>query len=136
MAKDGKKIKPTTAPPATAFDADGRISIPVPAEWLEAAAAMNAARARIDRYHAVRDGQIPPPMKRDTTKRDTTKRKEGPQERLLTPVFRECWPPDGQILATVTNRAIIKKAGDAYEKRYDRSVDRKTILRKAGRLSR
>jgi hypothetical protein len=134
MAKAGNENKPAAVSSATAiYDDDGRIlSAPIPAEWRDVAAAATAAHQRIDRYQAICDGQVPPPW----MKRDTTKRKEGPQERLLTLIFRECWPPNGQVPATETNLVIVKNAGDAFQTRHGRTVDRKTILRKAGRLSR
>jgi hypothetical protein len=69
----------------------------------------------------------------------STERKEGPQERRLTPVFIKCWPPDGKSPppAELSDTDLIQMAGDEYERRYEgRTVSRNSILRKAGRLPR
>jgi len=99
---------------------------------IENAVEFDKARKSIDRANAIRDGLIPPLWMDKAKPKPVT---NDWQQRYLTPVFSECWPPKGQVPTDLTNNDIVKKAGDAYQKRYGgRGVGRNTILRKAGRL--
>jgi hypothetical protein len=56
------------------------------------------------------------------------------QRRLVRPIARSFWPPTGIPPSDLLPKDIVKRVGDAFEKRHGRKVGRNTILRAVGRI--
>jgi hypothetical protein len=126
MAKDGRKFNtPRSTAKARATRAAIRQALSVSyevgrAEWLSG------------RVPMLPMPMMPAPWAEKSQHSASTKakiRKEGPKERRVNLIARDFWPPDGKPPASLTNPEIVKKVGDAYQKRYGQTVDRTTILR-------
>jgi hypothetical protein len=121
MVKASRKNKPPQAPPATVYDADGRIvSAPVPAEWLERIDEINHARAVIDQTQARQVGTTPTPK---------TKHPH-PQTDRFWRAMREAFPNGADGIPTpVIKRKLDADMKDECRRKGTRLISRSTINR-------
>ena len=92
------------------------------------AAELERKRKVLDRAQAIRDGLVQPPWMK-TKAKSKSRNDEGWQERRVKPILLELWPPTGRPPSGLTQKEVVAKVNERFQRLYGCKVSRSTIYR-------